>query len=125
MGDCIRPLLPGIRNTSYCKRIQGKLNREQRQPTLHHQQQQQQPQTSQQQQHQTYFQPNYTLGSVGSGLGAGGGLATGQQGLSGIHGHIHPLMGNSESGLNSNASTPSPFVGNVAHYNFSTTFSNP
>lgn len=124
MGDCIRPLLPGIRNTSYCKRIQGKLNREQRQPTLHHQQQQQQPQASQQ---QTYFQTNYTLGSVGSGLGGGGGgSATGQQqGLSGIHGHVHPLMGNSESGFNSNVSTPSPFVGNVAHYNFSTTFSNP
>ncbi|KAI9477898.1 MAG: armadillo-type protein [Benjaminiella poitrasii] len=31
LGECIRPLLPAIRNTSYCKRIQGKLNRDQRQ----------------------------------------------------------------------------------------------
>lgn len=31
LAECIRPLLPTIRNTSYCKRIQGKLNRQQQQ----------------------------------------------------------------------------------------------
>ncbi|KAL7320845.1 hypothetical protein PS15m_000692 [Mucor circinelloides] len=108
LGECIRPLLPGIRNTSYCKRIQGKLNRDQRQSTH---QQQQQPQAQQQQ--QSYFQPNYTMGL--------GGSAGQQQGLNGVNGNIHPLMGNSEL----NFATASPFVGNVPHYNFSTTFSNP
>ncbi|KAF1799696.1 armadillo-type protein [Mucor lusitanicus] len=124
LGDCIRPLLPGIRNTSYCKRIQGKLNREQRQPAL-------------QQQQQTYFQPNYMLGSVvGSGLGANGGgarstIAGQHQGPSGIH----PLMGATSelsytpSSTNvcntTTAASSSPFVGNAAHYSFSTTFSNP
>lgn len=29
LAECVRPLLPCIRNTSYCKRIQGKLNRQQ------------------------------------------------------------------------------------------------
>ena len=31
MVECIRPLLPAIRNTPYGKRIQGKLHREQQQ----------------------------------------------------------------------------------------------
>lgn len=29
LAECVRPLLSCIRNTSYCKRIQGKLNRQQ------------------------------------------------------------------------------------------------
>lgn len=121
LGECIRPLLPGIRNTSYCKRIQGKLNRDQRQPQT--QQQNAQPY---QQQPQNYFQTNYTMGGAVSGAGGGGGLVTGQ-GLAGMAGNIHPLMENSD--LNSFApsatASSSPFVGNVPHYNFSTTFTNP
>ena len=34
--ECIRPLLPAIRNTPYGKRIQGKINRETQRPVSHH-----------------------------------------------------------------------------------------
>ncbi|KAG2230608.1 hypothetical protein INT48_009598 [Thamnidium elegans] len=106
LGDCIRPLLPAIRNTSYCKRIQGKLNRgeQQRQQPLQqvqapYQQQQQQQfqlQQFQQQQQQGY---NHHLGGL-------------------IGGNIHPLMSND---ISFSPTTNSPFVGHP----FSTTFSNP
>lgn len=124
MGECIRPLLPGIRNTSYCKRIQGKLNRDQRQPQTQHQN----TQPSYQQPQQNYFQTNYTMGGAGSGAGGGGvgSVVTGQV-LTGMAANIHPLMGNSDlsSFGPSVTASSSPFVGNVHHYNFSTTFTNP
>lgn len=98
LGDCIRPLLPAIRNTSYCKRIQGKLNRgEQRQPTVV---QQVQPQYQQQQQgfQLQQFQQGYALGI-------------------GANNNLHPLV-TSEVGFS--PTTTTPFAG--AAHPFASTF---
>lgn len=107
LGDCIRPLLPAIRNTSYCKRIQGKLNRgeQQRQQPM----QQTQPQYQQQQQQQFQLQQFQQQQQQGYNHHLGGSLIGGN--------NVHPLM-TSEVGF----SPTSPFVG---HHPFSTTFSNP
>ncbi|KAG2200829.1 hypothetical protein INT47_001360 [Mucor saturninus] len=109
LGDCIRPLLPAIRNTSYCKRIQGKLNRgeQQRQQPM----QQTQPQYQQQQQQQFQLQQFQQQQQQQQGYNhhLGGSLIGGN--------NVHPLM-TSEVGF----SPTSPFVG---HHPFSTTFSNP
>lgn len=64
-------MLPSIRNTSYCKRIQGKLNRNQQQQqqsiqSQHYQQYQQPHQFQQQQPH--HFQQQGYLGGSGGGL---------------------------------------------------------
>lgn len=110
MGDCIRPLLPAIRNTSYCKRIQGKLNRgeqqrqqplQQVQPPYQQQQQQQfQLQQFQQQQQQGY---NHHLGGLIGGS------------------NIHPLMSND---ISFSPTTTTPFVSHP-FASSTTTFSNP
>lgn len=113
LGDRIRPLLPAIRNISYCKRIQGKLNRgeqqhQQRQPSTF-QQQQQYYQLQQFQQQQSY------LGSIMGGNNANG---------------VHPLMMSNDyptipTTTSTTTATPPSFVMNGGHYPYSASTANP
>jgi hypothetical protein len=78
-------LLPAIRNTSYCKRIQGKLNRE----PARHQHTSYQQQQQQQQQQQSYFQPPFTYNTT-TNVG---------------NNQIHPLMSNHDMNFAAAAAT--------------------
>ena len=65
--ECIRPLLPAIRNTPYGKRIQGKINREQQrnqqqQQTHHHHHHHNQHHHQQQPHTQQFPEPGISMG---------------------------------------------------------------